>query len=241
MDLNDVRLNIAPTLLDLQKIKEWLIKEQTETNEGFYCNWVMIEKALSNGKLMTLVINDTPIGFIVWSIGEIHIEIDILEIHPKYRKKGFGKIFFELSSNFFKQKEFIAIKLFCKPIESEEFWKNMGFVKFPQRGYSERNLTYFKPLISTLSTLEKSDANNRIELWNVEAHLKNEYPPKWIWNIKLENNKLVVPIIQPCNSNWNMKWIKKGKIIKEGRVKHFSTKENRIDYSPFIYIKEIGG
>ena len=73
---NEIQINITPTQTDLTKIEEWLIDEEREFNEGFYCNWNIIEKSFNNGELITLNLKKEPIGFLVWSKGEIYAEID---------------------------------------------------------------------------------------------------------------------------------------------------------------------
>jgi GNAT superfamily N-acetyltransferase len=237
--ITEFQINTAPTQLDLEKIEKWLIEEDRESNEGFYCNWTIITKAFKNKELVTLDFKESPIGFLVWSNCENYAEIDIFEIHPEHRKKGFGQVFFDKISENFKRKEFIAIKLFCSPRESEKFWKKMGFIKFPNRGYSESDLIYFKPLIEISATSKNVLTENKVELWDVEPYQKDDNLPKWTWNIEIKNNKLILPIIHPCNCNWNLRWTKNGKTIREDKVKYFDTKKNRVEYGPFLYIEKL--
>jgi len=236
--ITEFQINTTPTQFDLETIEKWLIEEDKKFNEGFYCNWTIIEKSFQKNELVTLNFKERPIGFLVWSKGEIYVEIDILEIKPEHRKKGIGQYFFEKISEYFKQKGFLAIKLFCSPRESEKFWIKMGFIKFPKRGYSESDLTYFKPLIELQTTITNGQTENKVELWDVEPYQKNNNLPKWTWNIEIINNKLTLPIIHPCNCNWNLKWTRNGEVIKEDKVKYFDTK-NRVEYNPFLYIKEL--
>jgi GNAT superfamily N-acetyltransferase len=230
----DFQLNLSPTQPDLKEIEKWLIDEDKTFGEGFYCNWNIIEKAFRKNELITLNLDNLPIGFLVWSNREIYAEIDVLEIRPKHRNKGIGKYFFDQISGYFKEKGFLAIKLFCAPRESEKFWKKMDFIKFPDRGHSESDLTYYKPLIETLKTTEVCHSDNKIELWNVEPYQIKNHEPKWTWKIESEFS----PIIQPCNCNWNLKWTKNGKVIKEDKVKYFSNNQ-RVEYSPFLLITEL--
>ena len=113
----------------------------------------------------------------------------------------------------------------------------MDFIKFPDRGYSESELTYYKPLIEIQQTTE-NNSDNKIELWNVEPYQTKNNEPKWTWEINSNLNKLLLPIIQPCNCNWNIRLTKNGKQIREDKVKYFSDK-NRIEYSPFLLITEL--
>lgn len=233
----DFQLNLSPTQSDLKEIEKWLIEEDKTSGKGFYCNWTIIEKSFRNKEFITLNYNNFPIGFLVWSKGEIYAEIDIMEIKPENRNSGIGKYFFNQIADYFKEKGFLAIKLFCSPRESEKFWKKMDFIKFPDRGYSESDLTYYKPLIEIQQTT-KNYSDNKIELWNVEPYQVKNYEPKWTWEIKANLNKLLLPIIQPCNCDWNLRWTKNGKIIKEDKIKYFS-ENNRIEYSPFLFITEL--
>jgi len=237
--IHEFQINTFPTDFNLEEIKKWLIEEDEKSNEGFYCNWIVIEKAFKNKRLVTLDFKESPIGFLVWSRGEICVSIDILEIKPKYRKKGIGKVFVELILEHFKQKGFMVTKLYCSPRKSERFWKKIGFTKFPNRGCSESDLTYFKPLIKIQTISKKEHTENVVELWDVEPSLKNDYLPKWTWNIEIKNDKLVLPIIQPCNYNWNLRWTKDGKIVIEDKVKYFGTMKFRVEYDPFLYIGKL--
>lgn len=114
----------------------------------------------------------------------------------------------------------------------------MNFIKFPSGVNTASKLTYFKPLIKTQPFTEVDNASNKLELWNIEAHRKNDFKPKWTWKIKSEKNLLEFPIIHPCNGDWNLKWTKNGEVIKEHQVKRFDLK-NKIDYCPFLVIKEL--
>lgn len=232
------RLNISPSKTDFEKVYNWLLEEHDSLKEGFYCNWSIIEKAFRNKELVTCDISDEPIGFIVWKKREITAEIDILEIRPDQRRKGIGKQFYNQFSDYLTTEEVVVIKLFCAPRESEQFWKSLGFIKYPQRGFAESDLTYYQPLIETL---DRSDSfgEHKIELWDVEPHQAKYVEPNWTWNVELSGDKMKVPIIQPCNRNWNLRWSKNEKTIKEAKVKYFSENANRIEHGEFLFITEL--
>jgi GNAT superfamily N-acetyltransferase len=237
--IKKAQINTEPTKSELDKIEKWLIEEDRKSNDGFHCNWQTIEKAFNNKKLVAFNIKETPIGFLVWRENEIYVEIDFFEIQLEHRGKGIGKVFFEKISEYFQLKGFLAIKLHCSPRESEKFWKKMEFRKFPDRGYSDSDLTYFKPLIEIQKVSNNILAMNKVELWDVEPHQIKKNLPKWTWEVKVENDKLALPIVHPCNCDWNLRWTKNGEIIREGRVKDFDSNESSICYSPFLYIKEL--
>lgn len=229
-----MKLNNNPNSNQLAEIKTWLIEENEKNNEGFYCNWKIIEDSSSKKRLITFEVEKETIGFISWATnGEPYAEIDIMEIHPNHRQKGYGRLFFDKAEEFFKLQNFIAIKLFCDPTESESFWKKMKFIKFPETGFSEPELTYYKPLIKTNEPIEQG-TENKLELWELEPYEIKEQKPKWTWEIGNKKH----PILQPCNSDWNLRLTKNGIIIKEEKVKYFE-KSKEIEVGPFLYIETI--
>lgn len=236
---NELKINLSPSLTDLKIIEKWLLAENIKHNEGFYCNWNIIKKSFTSNNLISLELNENIIGFLIYSNGDIYIEIDIMEIHRDFRKRGFGKVFFEKFAEVFKDRHIIAIKLFCEPREPEYFWRKLGFIKFPSRGYSESDLTFYKPLIEVKSTTEKPNDLNKLELWDVEPYQATNKNPRWCWDVELEKERIIRPIIQPCNINWNLRWTKNGKIVKEDKVKYFSDTSNPIEFCPFMYVEKL--
>jgi hypothetical protein len=233
---NQFEIKFEITNFELDEIENWLKKELYTSKNGFYHNWDIITRANSEKKIIILKNKINVIGFLIWSDYNIYVEIDIFEIRPEYRMKGVGKYFFYEVSFFFRNQNFFAIKLFCEPIESEEFWKRMEFRKFPKTQYSIPELTYFKPLIEINEPSVEVDENNKLELWDVEPHQKESTKPQWSWNI---NTDKFIPILNPCNSNWNIRWTKNGKIIREQKVKRFSIQGKEIEFGGFIFLKEL--
>jgi hypothetical protein len=224
------------TNFELDEIENWLKKELLTSNNGFYHNWNLITKAYSENKIVILKNEINVIGFLIWSDFNIYVEIDIFEIKPEYRKRGVGKYFFNEISTIFKNLDFSAIKLFCEPKESEKFWIKMEFIKFPKIGYSISELTYFKPLIEINEPVIEIDENNKLELWDLEPYQIKDNKPKWIWNI---NTEKFIPILNPCNSNWKIRWTKNGEIIRENKVKRFAIEKNQIEFGNFLFVKQL--
>ncbi len=235
---NECKINFSPSQADLKEIEDWLILESEKYDDGFYCNWNIIKNSFERNGLISLELNDTPIGFVVWHQNAFFLDIDIMEIHYDYRRMGLGKKFFEMLSEPFKDKGIIAIKLFCEPRESEHFWRKMGFIQFPIRGYAESDLTFYKPLIEVCKTTKTPNEFNKIELWDVEPYQSKKRLPNWCWDVETHDGELIKPIIQACNVNWNIRWTRNGKIEKESKVKYFS-KDNPIDFSPFMFIQNL--
>lgn len=221
---------------ELDEIENWLKEESKTSKNSFYNYWNTIIKSYSEKRMAILKNEKNVIGYLIWSIGDIYVEIDILEIKPVFRKKGIGKYFINEISEYFKKKGFLVMKLFCKSKESEMFWRKMEFIKFPKMEDSKSELTFFKPLIIVNKSQTNIYENNKLELWNIESFMVEDSKPKWIWIIDINN---FVPILHPCDANWNIRWTKKGKIVKECMVKHFSDQKNQIEFSPFIYVKKL--
>jgi hypothetical protein len=237
MNYSNLEIRQEVTENELHEIKIWLKTEveESENDSGFFYNWNIIEKAKNGNEIFIIKNENEVLGFLVWSGKEICAEIDIFEIKPKHRKNGIGAHFFNEVCNYWQSNNYIVVKLFCEPKESEKFWKKMNFIKFPDITYSIPELTYYKPLIEIKETATEIDVNNNLALWNVEPDQIQKNNPKWTWNIE-ENN--FTPILNPCDSNWNIRWTKNGKIVNENKVKRFS-KNAEIEFDYFIYLKEL--
>ena len=98
----------------------------------------------------------------------------------------------------------------------------MGLVRFTDCGQTEHELTYYGVL------------------WDVESYEAEETNPKWIWYIEIQDDRLLYPIIQPCNCNWNLRWSRNGTVIKEAKVKYFTDEAYKLYCDQFLYIKELG-
>jgi hypothetical protein len=53
------------------------------------------------------------------------------------------------------------------------------------------------------------------------------------------NKELIYPIIQPCNCNWNLRWSRNGKVLREEKVKCFTEDYLELYSSPFLYINKL--
>ncbi|PNW27231.1 GNAT family N-acetyltransferase [Formosa algae] len=227
-----------PSKIHLSQIEKWLIEELNETEIGFYNNWNRISKAFLNNNLIVITENDFAIGFLVYKTYEVIIEIDITELKPNYRNKGFGRKLIEDTLSEFKKNGMMICELFCSPKNSEPIWKSLGFENFPDFGYDSK-IRMFKTLVPTLKTSELNERNERIELWNMEPHLAERNNPEWTWNLNFKDNsrELIKPIIYPANYNWQLSW-KTGTETKfKNQIKRYNS--DRIEFGNFIVIKAL--
>lgn len=231
-------IDVAPLEQDIEQILAWLKRECDINGVGFYHNKDIIFDSFRRDNAIVLKHRGENIGLVTWSSYGILVNIDIFVINPSYRDKGYGKFFFQAISTYFREEGFKAIKLFCEPKSSEQFWRKMGLEKLPDVGRGEHELTYYQVLVDTASVIPKRNAD-KIELWDVQPYEVEEREPKWTWYIERQNEEFLYPIIQPCNCNWNLRWSRNGKIIKEEKVKYFTGDEYELYISGFLYIDEL--
>ena len=233
---------VRPKQEDINEILAWL-KEEKENDinkQGFYNNKDIIIDSFESGNTIIFKHENENIGLLVWSeYSGILIDIDIFVIHPSYRGKGYGELYYKASLEYFRKKGFKVIKLFCQPETSESFWKKMGLIKYPDCGYFEHELTYYTPITYTASTTAYAVDTDKIELWDVEPNHAEEKQPRWIWYVKFDGNKLLLPIIHPCNCDWNLRWSRNGTVLKEEKVKYFTDKYLELYKSGFLYIEDL--
>lgn len=123
-----IELEFNPTKAHLAAIKEWLKKEREETNEGFYCNWEVIERAFNNKLVFIGLYNREPVGFMVYYLSAPKLIYDIIEIKPSHRDKGLGKKMVLDSIKYFKEKGVTKVEVDSINEGSEQFCKKLGFV-----------------------------------------------------------------------------------------------------------------
>lgn len=233
-------IEIQPKRRDIKNILSWLKKEK-ETDKfgyGFYNNKSVILDSFKFGKAIVLKYNNKSIGLITWCDDDILLNIDIFVIHPDYRRKGFGEYFYRTVSNYFKSKGFKVVKLFCEPKSSEKFWKKIGLVKLYDCGYTEHELTYYDVLVDIASS-ENISNGDKIELWDVEPYESAEISPRWTWFVEICGDRLTLPIVHPCNCNWNLRWSRNGVVLKEEKVKYFTNKDFELFRCKFLYIEKL--
>jgi predicted GNAT family acetyltransferase len=229
-----VEINLAPNDNHLSEIKSWLVEEENKTGQGFFCNWDSIIYAFDRKELTIITKDDLVIGFLAYSITDCVVHIEITEIHPRFRKKGFGKTLVSESLKAFKEKGNVTVELYCQPIESERVWRKLGFTRF-QISQHDSKINMYKLLIEALNVADCKENEEVIELLGEEYHKAGNKSSKWTWKVK--GHKLDKPIIIPAFYDWEICWRKGNEIYKEGKVKNFYRKQ--IIYGNFMIIRKL--
>jgi GNAT superfamily N-acetyltransferase len=240
----DTDVIFRPTRTNLEQIKDWLIAERRETGEGFYCNWDVIESSYEQEELCCIVSNTEAVGFAVWGKYELSARLDIVEIRPDLRGRGFGRILVEECFNHFRNLGLLVVDLECQPPTSEPVWRRLGFRDFPQcegKPSSKYNnsINLYRPLIEPLEPNNQSEAIEVLELWDREPWENPDSEPTWTWEILRQKGtqELVKPIIHPCDKNWRLRWRKGNKFLIDEKVKRFS--EDSSSWGEYVIVTEL--
>jgi GNAT superfamily N-acetyltransferase len=222
----------------LVQIRTWLFQEYEDTGKGFFCHWDMIVKAFEEARIILILDNNLVVGFLVFRVSDLVMDIKLAEIKPSHRGFGWGRKLIEKSFSILKAKGIVVAELFCSPQESEPFWKKLGFINFPVFGNTKK-IRMYKPLIPTLERSKTNENDETISLWNVGQHLAEKSWPKWEWKLKFRPNskELDKPIIHPAESEWRV--VHKSNVVnlKDDIIKHFDY--NCCEYDDFLIIKSI--
>lgn len=225
-DLN-IRISHKPNINHLEQIKEWLIKEETEFNSGFYCNWGMISDAFNKKSLIIITLDNKAVGFCIYRVsGKRLFTIEIFSIQYLYRGIGFGKLFYMQIEEQFRQIGSYIITLQCSPAKSERFWKQNKFIEFPKDDTREsiKHKHLYKIIVQTLKQRkDSSKLTNRqvLSLWNSESILCYELPATWSWVLRFEkgSNRLIKPLIFPIDYEWNICYSQGERVFLRGMIK----------------------
>lgn len=237
-----MKVSFDPSELELAEIETWLIEEEKQTREGFYCNWSTIVGAHAKKQLAIIKANNKTVGFITWRLSEIVATIDLAEIKPDHRKKGLAKILLEHLFNYFSTKGIMIVDLMCSPEESEDAWKKMGFVEFPDEdiynGSDGRNKELYQIIVPAMYLVPDCTMEH-IALWDVTTHGWSNQDPRWIWPaiFKPGTRKLIKPIIHPAHGDWKLQWRNAAHLYDECRAKVFQNRNAWI--GKYLIIKEL--
>jgi GNAT superfamily N-acetyltransferase len=75
---------------ELPGVLEWLREEDANTSEGFFCNSDVIARSFRDGSSLCALADAHVVAFAVYYIAPPSSGISIIEVHPKYRKRGVG-------------------------------------------------------------------------------------------------------------------------------------------------------
>jgi len=237
-------INFKPTSDQIEEIKTWLIEEESNLGKGFYCNWSSIAHSFNDGKIAVLIEKQCAIGFITWFEWEKFARIQIAEIKPDYRRKGFGKYMTERLFEKLEKKGIAVIDLHCQPATSQKIWKRMGFKRFPDvkdfiKENNEKEPYLYKILVPHLKPTKSSALKESIQLWQIEPHLARQesYALKWHPRFEKGSRRLVYPIISPAKREWQIQWSKNDGTFKSDKIKYLLRID--IDFGNFLIINEL--
>lgn len=181
-----MEVTLSPSNDILDEIETWLISEYDNSNSGFYCNWKVIQARFNKGDSAAILLNGIPVGFATWDrLFDATAQILIVEMKPGYRKSGYGRLLMERVFCHLKAQGVLVVDLECEPIESEYFWRKLGFNDIPSSIHllSEFATCLFKPLVPTQPLAESVSKSEYIELWDDEPYITQNKPSKWRWEV----------------------------------------------------------
>ena len=109
-----------------EEMCRWLDQERVEDQSGFYFQKEALAESLAAGEMFCGVLNGSAIAFATFSIKSSGY-IDIMEVHPEHRRRGFGKELALFVINHLFVSGMSSIYVTCAPRESEFFWRSIGF------------------------------------------------------------------------------------------------------------------
>jgi GNAT superfamily N-acetyltransferase len=245
--MSNVIVSFGPDINQLNEIKEWLlVEDRKERYAGFYCNWHnSVEYSISRNEIAIVLLDGQPIGFLTWLGDKKVTKIQIAEVKPGFRKRGYGRLLVDAVLNKLQQQGCMVAYLHCQPAKSEKAWKKIGFKQYPNLpdfdNYNdeEQGRHLYRVLVSSTKASTSSKADEVISLWTVERYQADRFSPKWFWKLTFEGDtrKLTTPIIAPVNCNWNMALTINKEIVKSSEIKHFT--KGSIEFNGFLIIEDL--
>ena len=125
--MQNAKIVVDPTPRHRRQLRKWLRDEQTNSRSGFYCNWQIINDAFKEKQIQCVCYRNNAIAFGVFGRLDTDTELSIVEVHPKYRNRGVGKVLMHHLIRYFREHDVRYVHLECVPASSEVFWRSLGF------------------------------------------------------------------------------------------------------------------
>ena len=209
----------------ISNLEEWLVKGQKARKSVFYSNWDLISKCIEENRIISVSAKGKVVAFLIWDEMDLSVYIKICEVKPTLRRKGIGRMLVEKSLAHFKSNRSMAIYLDSKTSSSEIFWRQCGFIDFPwqkNRGIFEgESVRLYKNLYEKKEIVNVYD--EVIEIWKKAPQSIHNKNADWTCLVRYRDNEhnLEIPIIQPCQQDWIIRWRKGDEIIEERKAKYF--------------------
>lgn len=214
MLFEDLKIKTIDSEDEFNKFHQFLIFSKST----FLKHISILHNSFKNNLLLSISYNNQYIGFLTW---HKHIKrlacIDLFEISESFRRKNIGKFFIQEFLKFLNKKGFVVVELYCAPIESQHFWRRIGFIN---KSFSTNDGKIELYKIIKENYKQKKDFS--IENIKIEDNFKNIIFENDVY-IDKENKKLLSPIIINGSKNWHIEW-NNGNIVKTESIKYI-TKE----------------
>lgn len=131
---------------DLPFIQEWLTRE-ARNGDGFINNWNLIQKACAEKRMTVFFTTEGPVGFLTYGISHD----TILQTKSSCQQRGIGRALVEHAIR--KEEAFnnAVLVVQCKPLNSVEFWSQMGFEVHRGAGDLKQQGTIYMQRLSNLA------------------------------------------------------------------------------------------
>lgn len=243
----DYEITFSPTDMQFADVERWLASESKEMDSGFYCNWNVIQSSFHKNELAIALWDGLTVGFATWTIStDKTARIEIEEIKPSHRGRGIGKRLTHDLLDHLATKGIFVVDLECAPSESEQFWKNVGFLEFPdppekyKYGFTSNKRLYTIIVDNLRESNTVGDSDEMIELWNDESYrIKPGMLPTYVWQLEFvgTTRNLPKPIIHPAGKDWHIRWMRHGETIFEGKVKRLTS--DGVNFDSFVIVESL--
>lgn len=110
----NMEISFKPSSVHIAEIDIWLKEEEKKSHKGFYCNWNVIQSAYK-GRMAVILVDKKSIGFLIWHTSGQAATIDIMEIHPLFRRQGYGRSLIENVSKYSWNTEYLLLNWSASP------------------------------------------------------------------------------------------------------------------------------
>lgn len=223
--MDQLKLFFHPSEEEINSFLPHLKREYDMYRVGFYPDWDLISSSRDQDQMMTLHLNDEPIGFLTWKRNEKVVFLKTIWVIPKHRKKGIGLKFQQMINKEFKKRGDVALHLFCATEEGVSLARRSGFIPMSNNAKLNKDEIKFGPQANYIKILRNTEAlfhnNSELTILCYERFGQaDRFADRFYGEICLSADFEKKPVYWHIEWNWECQVVYQGHVIYETAMKY---------------------
>lgn len=231
-------LRVQNPYASFKEIDSWLKDEDKESNTGFYSQIEIIKHRFHTQKSYLAYVGGEIVGFATYSVFENIATIEIFEIKPDKRHKGYGNSFVRKLILIFKKEGCSAIVLRSIDKLSDSFWRKLGFNDISGLKIRGPGFTHYLPFANggeSAMVKGQKQISIIVEILDMISINASHENPVFRWTLDTSHPE----VVQPVDFEWTIRVYEDNKEIYCNLIKRLDHEKCRVLFGSILVITDI--